>query len=673
MRQHRLGAWPVRNLRIRGFIAESKLLRRCPRTGRIVGVEWQGAHIALLPLVALLALAWYLARVLPKPSRATYPCTQAAGSVLSGLLVYAAGAAVSGGLVRRGQRLLRGKRYANGIAAIAVAGVVFAVGMVRSAAIVRAGDPDEGTKIAQLVPDASNAPVGVAKGIMPGRVAWAHDPNAAHWDGKTGHWWDAASNNQTLVNEMLGNVVMSVANQSTVAKAWNALFLASNTTRGRGSVGYTAGETIAIKVNLNNNGSQTGTSNNIDASPQMAYALLDELVNQAGVTGASITFYDNMRAASSFTAIKNYVTAFPGVNFVGSDTSNPVANSITFSGGGIGTTGTGFPKALVNATYMINMALLKRHTSQDAANGWDTEYGNTGVTLCGKNNCGTSNNCGALHYELRDWNQPGASYNPLVDMMASSKVGGKVVLFLLDGLYTGNRYDSGPQQWQMAPFNGSWPSSVFGSQDPVAIDSVGIDFLSSEWWVAARANNYLHEAASIGNAPSGTVYKPDGTPVTGSLGVTEHWNNATAKQYSRNLDPVNGKGIELVQIGPGGGQSDGGTLDGGAATAGDATMLADSGTPAVDATTAADASGNTREDAAAAAEAGTAKGDATTLADALSGATSDSAGGMVQDAKEWADATGSAIDGSGTIGGQRRGFPRQRSFGERWRRARDDR
>jgi hypothetical protein len=30
--------------------------------------------------------------------------------------------------------------------------------------------------------------------------------------------------------------------------------------------------------------------------------------------------------------------------------------------------------------------------------------------------------------------------------------------------------------------------------------------------------------------------------------VHEHWNNATAKQYSRNLDPVNGTGIELMAL-----------------------------------------------------------------------------------------------------------------------------
>ena len=58
---------------------------------------------------------------------------------------------------------------------------------------------------------------------------------------------------------------------------------------------------------------------------------------------------------------------------------------------------------------------------------------------------------------------------------------------------------------------------------------------------------HLAEAVEIGNAPSGTSYDPEGDGQnTTSLGVLEHWNNSTDKQYSRNLNPSTGKGIELV-------------------------------------------------------------------------------------------------------------------------------
>ena len=112
----------------------------------------------------------------------------------------------------------------------------------------------------------------------------------------------------------------------------------------------------------------------------------------------------------------------------------------------------------------------------------------------------------------------------------------------------------------MAPFNTNWPSSLFVSQDPVAIDSVCYDFLLNEWpnvvnngsdspgnTLQGGAEDYLHEASQADNPPSGTFYDPAQTGVRlASLGVHEHWNNPTNKQYSRNLGT--GQGIELVPL-----------------------------------------------------------------------------------------------------------------------------
>jgi hypothetical protein len=97
-------------------------------------------------------------------------------------------------------------------------------------------------------------------------------------------------------------------------------------------------------------------------------------------------------------------------------------------------------------------------------------------------------------------------------------------------------------------FGDHWCSSLFLSQDPVAIDSVGLDFIRNEPRARecrGKPENYLHEAALAEKAPSGTLYDPsqEGKPAA-SLGVHEHWNNATDKQYSRNLGKR--EGIELV-------------------------------------------------------------------------------------------------------------------------------
>jgi hypothetical protein len=127
------------------------------------------------------------------------------------------------------------------------------------------------------------------------------------------------------------------------------------------------------------------------------------------------------------------------------------------------------------------------------------------------------------------------------------------VLYLIDGLFTGKHpIDPAPRKMSMAPFNGDWPKSLFASQDPVAIDSVAFDFLWTEFADFPRArgaDDYLSEAALANHPPSGTFYDPDhASPVKrlASLGVHEHWNNPSDKQYSRNLGK--GPGIELVPV-----------------------------------------------------------------------------------------------------------------------------
>ncbi len=78
-------------------------------------------------------------------------------------------------------------------------------------------------------------------------------------------------------------------------------------------------------------------------------------------------------------------------------------------------------------------------------------------------------------------------------------------------------------------------------------------FLWAEWDDfphRSGTDDYLHEAALADRPPSGTFYDPDHSANVkrlASLGVHEHWNNPSQRQYSRNLGT--GKGIELVAAG----------------------------------------------------------------------------------------------------------------------------
>src|SRR5208282_1260892 len=202
----------------------------------------------------------------------------------------------------------------------------------------------------------------------------------------------------------------------------------------------------------------------------------------------------------------------------------------------------GLATCLVEANYVIDFAILKGHVGQ-------------GVTLCAKNFYGATSIASDWHKNAHDYFEAkrdgSPSYMAFADFLGHKDMGGKTLLFVIDALYGCKVVNGQPgPRWNMPPFNGRWPSSLFVSEDGVALDSVALDFFRSEWPEGqdlAYADAYLHEAALANHPPSGAVYDPerDGTGC-GSLGVHEHWNNPIAKAYSRNLGKA--AGIELVAV-----------------------------------------------------------------------------------------------------------------------------
>lgn len=432
------------------------------------------------------------------------------------------------------------RRFFGALAALSILHVSIA-----ASAETTSPSPAPATPLADWTPaDAPNQPFGTARGAQPGRVVWAHDPAAATWDGHTGTWWDERANDQAAVDRMVATGIRQLAGATTDAAAFEALFRDFNRRYGRGDTGYRAGQKIAVKINENNTGNH-GTTDVINASPQFVLALLKALVNGAGVPEDAITVFDASRYITADVYDKSHAV-FPGVHFVdnaggdGREKTTYVADAIPFSVD----TGlqSGLATCLVEADYVVDMALLKGHGGQ-------------GVTLCGKNWFGATSiqadwrkNFHAFFNPPRDGSP---SYMAFVDFMGHKHMGGKTFLFLIDALYANDLVYGVPHlRWKMAPFNGAWPSSVFLSQDGVAIDSVGIDFLRNEWPDLADlpwCDTYLHEAARADAPASGAVYDPerDGSRLP-SLGVHEHWNNAVEKKYSRNLGT--GEGIELVYL-----------------------------------------------------------------------------------------------------------------------------
>src|ERR1700677_979746 len=159
----------------------------------------------------------------------------------------------------------------------------------------------------------SLSPLGVPRGIVPGRVTWAHDPAAVTWDGN-GSWWADAHNDQSLIDRMVSRSICGLSNQKSDAQAWNSIFQYFNRTHGRGKAGYRAGEKIAIKANLNNT-TDHGTIERLNSSPHLILSLVRQLTGQGRVPESSITIFDSSRFIPGDLYDKIH-HEFPGVTFV---------------------------------------------------------------------------------------------------------------------------------------------------------------------------------------------------------------------------------------------------------------------------------------------------------------------------------------------------------------------
>jgi hypothetical protein len=535
---------------------------------------------AFLP--GLVALLWFLVRVIPKPSRAAYPCQRAAFPLASAFVLWVV-ASIGGffSLLRLRQLVHRYRYAAVSLALLAAVGA--GLWMRHSRAI-------EAAAIAtryDFAPKTRLVPLGTARGVFPGRVVWAHDPKAAHWSGqidsKTEQWWMDSATDQQRVDAMLSHTLDQLTGAKTNTEAWEKIFTYYNQhARGLAHRGYQPGEIVAVKINLNSS-SADGSGNLTNVSPQSTLAMVRQLVRNAHVPPANIVIYDGRRNIYPGMLSKIW-GEYKDVRFVQAD---PASQSQPLNPGygdhhgleqaqwvdGVSYSANNYkeakliPQQVKDAAYIVNLALLKAHSyPYAAAEGGDE--GQTGVTMTGKNHFGSIKGTWELH-EAINTNQKGTpdAYSPIVDLSASPNLGAKTILYVLDGLYCARRHQSFPLHFPNPPFNNrvepyantDWPSSILASLDGVALDSVGLDILYSQTknnedadhhariLIRENADDYLREEALADHPPSGTAYRQNGKPVA-SLGVFEHWDGDLTRRYSRNLDAKNGKGIELIYL-----------------------------------------------------------------------------------------------------------------------------
>lgn len=525
------------------------------------------------------ALLWFLIRVLPKPSRASYPCQRAAFPMASAFVLWLCSLAGFFSLATPKQVLQRHpKLLAAALALVLASGGGWLYSAHRAEAAGRA-------TLWNFTPQQRNQPIGVARGIYPGRVAWVRDPKAAHWSGDlntpTDQWWMDKNNDQARIDAMMSTTLRTLTGTGSDEQAWQKIFTYYNQrARGQKARGYQNGEIVAVKINLNNS-TATGIGNYVNASPQMTLALVRQLVYKAHVPASQIVVYDAQRDIYPALLTKLW-GEFKDLRFVqkhAPTAAQPVNPGYGDHHGleaadwveGVQYSANDYhdakliPRQIMNATYLVNMALLKAHSyPYAAAEGGDE--GQTAVTMTGKNHFGSIKGTPELHAAINtDREATPHAYSPIVDLAASPNLGAKTILYLLDGLYCGRRHQSYPLHFPNAPFhnrvepyaNPDWPSSLLASFDGVALDSVGLDILYAQSQnnldkdhhprilIRENADDYLQEEATPEHAPSGTRYMQNGRPVA-SLGVFEHWDSDASRQYSRNQDPKHGRGIELL-------------------------------------------------------------------------------------------------------------------------------
>lgn len=313
------------------------------------------------------------------------------------------------------------------------------------------------------------------------RVVRSYDAGATSWDYQSNYYFDFID--QSAINRMFLQGVRALTGAGSDRKAWTRLL-----------GGYGAGGKVAIKINCNN---YADLSNQIDATAPSINAVLLGLIEILGVAPENIYIYDCSRPIPSRRVRERVLW---GVNYVqNGDSLAQADHNAPIEFRNIGTQYC--PYVLTQADHLIDLCLFKDHLIVLATMGF-------------KNHLGTT--------------RPGPSYlhtpidQNLSDLNATPQIREKTRLIVGDalwGVYTGGP-GGWPQQWSTFP-GGPTPNSLFLGQDPVAVESVMIDYLIAEQeyhGIPLLSHEYLHDAM--------TYHR---------LGVHEH---RDAQGYYQNIDYV---------------------------------------------------------------------------------------------------------------------------------------
>jgi hypothetical protein len=467
-------------------------------------------------LVSLASLVWLILRTGTKPSRIAYPCQRAAAAnvgALAGDLLALLGA----DKCRIPFRNLTKRKVLADVLVIASA---FGALAIADLVITRHSVAGSWAAYYQKT---RNVPIGKRKAATTGaayttipaayllpsphRVISVHDSKASSW---TGAGNPANSMNQTEIDSMIERGVMDLTGEVTPQAAWQKL------------IPYQSGEGVAIKLNFNNvAGCDFTRDANMNAYAAVANSVIRGLksigvpsdkiwitdpsrpINDAfrnDITDANVHYYTKCTAVEIGSRPNVFTTGYVPETSPDATLLNP-AYGVTDPDRYVRPA-----QVFADAAHIINIPQLKGH-------GFLSEVG--GVTL------GIKNQFGSVSFTsdaegVDPLHSNSSFYKILADISANPVFYNKTRLVIGDGLMgnpTINWQD--PVLW--STFGNQPPRIFFFGTDPVAVDSVMFDYIQRECAaksLPARDDKVNHYAASIG------------------LGVSEHWNNDTNRQYS---------------------------------------------------------------------------------------------------------------------------------------------
>ena len=202
-------------------------------------------------ILGVISVIWFLVRVIPKPSRISYPCQRMAAANAAAFITWLLGTALAGTFFKKAFRKLRESRVSAGVVlmVLAIGAGTTTVMLTYQKEIQAAINRSENIP---YNPTDLNQPVGEAQGIFPGRVTWAHYPEAVRYDpsASSGFWWEDQNTDPERVERMFTLSLCGITGAATANGGWDQLFRYNNIKRGKGDLSWSSGEKVAIKVNM---------------------------------------------------------------------------------------------------------------------------------------------------------------------------------------------------------------------------------------------------------------------------------------------------------------------------------------------------------------------------------------------------------------------------------------